>query len=272
MSLEPHFPSQQKVDDLVRDLGLTKSNAELLTSRLKEWNLLDTSCQCSSSRKRHERFSKYFSMVGSLCFCNNVDNVFEELGIVHDPKEWHLFIDSSSRNLKCVLLYNGNHYPSIPIGHSAQMKEDYNNVKFVLENINYTRYNWSLCGDFKMIGFLKGLQGGDAKYSCFLFYGTPELLLNTTPKKNGLREGAFVPGTQNVKHDPLVDLEKILLPPLHIKLGLVKQFIKAMNKDGDGFQHISALFPFLSEAKKKAGIVTGPQVPQCCNVKNLKTK
>ena len=44
MSLEPHFPSQQKVDDLVRDLGLTKSNAELLTSRLKEWNLLDTSC------------------------------------------------------------------------------------------------------------------------------------------------------------------------------------------------------------------------------------
>ena len=54
MSLEPHFPSQQEVDDLVRDLGLTKSIAELLTSRLKEWNLLDTSCRCSSSRKRHE--------------------------------------------------------------------------------------------------------------------------------------------------------------------------------------------------------------------------
>ena len=114
MSLEPHFPSQQEVDDLVTDLGLTKSNAELLTSRLKEWNLLDTLCRCSSSRKRHERFSKYFSMVGSLCFCNNVDKLFEELGIVHDPKEWRLFIDSSSRSLKCVLLHNGNHYPSIP--------------------------------------------------------------------------------------------------------------------------------------------------------------
>ena len=33
-----------------------------------------------------------------------------------------------------------------------------------------------------------------------------------------------------------------------------------MNKDGDGFQHISALFSFLSEAKKKAEIFTGPQV------------
>ena len=96
MSLEPHFPSQQEVDNLVRDLGLTKSNAELLTSRLKEWNLLDTSCRCSSLKKRHERFSKYFSMVGSLCFCNNVDNLFEELGIVHDPKEGRLFIGSSS--------------------------------------------------------------------------------------------------------------------------------------------------------------------------------
>ena len=95
ISLKPHFPSQQEVDDLVRDLGITKSNAELLTLRLKKWNLLDTSCRCSSSRKRHERFLKYFSMVGSLCFCNNVDNLFEELGIVHDPKEWCLFMDSS---------------------------------------------------------------------------------------------------------------------------------------------------------------------------------
>ena len=41
MGLEPHFPSQQEVGELVRDLGLTKLNAKLLTSRLKEWNLSD---------------------------------------------------------------------------------------------------------------------------------------------------------------------------------------------------------------------------------------
>ena len=89
---EPHFPSQQELDDLVRDMGLTKSNAELLTSRLKEWNLLDLSCRSSSSRKRHKRFSRYFSMAGSLCFCSDVDNLFEEFGIAHDPREWRLFI------------------------------------------------------------------------------------------------------------------------------------------------------------------------------------
>ena len=31
-----HFPNQQELNDLIRDLGMTKSNAELLTSRLKE--------------------------------------------------------------------------------------------------------------------------------------------------------------------------------------------------------------------------------------------
>mgnify|MGYP003461241802 FL=1 len=30
-----HFPNKQDLDDLVRDLDLTKSNAELLTSRLR---------------------------------------------------------------------------------------------------------------------------------------------------------------------------------------------------------------------------------------------
>ena len=77
MSLEPHFPSQQKMDDLVRDLELTKSNAELLTLRLKAWSLFDLSCRYLSSKKRHERFSTYFSTADSLCYCSNIDNLFE---------------------------------------------------------------------------------------------------------------------------------------------------------------------------------------------------
>jgi hypothetical protein len=47
----PHFPNQQEMDDLVRDLGLTKSNSELLTSRLRQWNLLDSSCKSSGYKK-----------------------------------------------------------------------------------------------------------------------------------------------------------------------------------------------------------------------------
>ena len=35
-SSEPHFSSKKELNDLIRDLGLTKSGAKLLTSRLNE--------------------------------------------------------------------------------------------------------------------------------------------------------------------------------------------------------------------------------------------
>jgi hypothetical protein len=44
----------------------------------------------------------------------------------------------------------------------------------------------------------------------------------------------LAPGERNVVHDPLVDAAKIFLPPLHIKLGLVKN-VKAMKQDGPVF-------------------------------------
>jgi hypothetical protein len=40
----------------------------------------------------------------------------------------------------------------------------------------------------------------------------------------------LVPGVKNVEKESLVDPKKILLPPLHIKLGLMKQFVKALPK------------------------------------------
>ena len=40
----------------------------------------------------------------------------------------------------------------------------------------------------------------------------------------------FVPGEHSLKENPLVDMNKVLLPPLHIKLGLMKNFMKALHK------------------------------------------
>jgi hypothetical protein len=42
---------------------------------------------------------------------------------------------------------------------------------------------------------------------------------------------------------------KTLLPPLHIKLGLMKNFVKAMKKKGIGFKCLRETFPKLSDAK-----------------------
>jgi len=41
--------------------------------------------------------------------------------------------------------------PSIPVGYAAHMNEIYENMKQLLQSINYEQYCWQLCGDFKVI-------------------------------------------------------------------------------------------------------------------------
>jgi len=59
--------------------------------------------------------------------------------------------------------------------------------------------------------------------------------------------------------NPLLLPEKIYLPPLHIKLGLMKNFVKGLDKTGRGFEYVRNKFPNVSDAKIKDGIFTGPQ-------------
>ena len=272
---QPHFPNKQELDNLVRDLGLTKSDAEILTSRLKEWNLLDHSCKSSSYRKRHITFSQYYTVDenSSLCYCTDIKGLFEEIGVAYVLTDWRLFIDSSSKSLKAVLLHNGNMYPSIPVGHSGHMKEDYANVKYLLEKIKYGEHVWDLCGDFKMFCFLLGLQGGYTKHSCFLcLWDSRAHSLHYIQREWPIREFLLV-GQHNVTHDALVPRSKILMPPLHIKLGLIKQFTKALDFDhSEAFHHMRIMFPKLSDAKLKGGIFTGPDIRKMLSSSELEAK
>ncbi|QQP48679.1 Uncharacterized protein FKW44_009061 [Caligus rogercresseyi] len=70
----------------------------------------------------------------------------------------------------------------------------------------------------------------------------------------------LVPGARNIIHEPFVDREKILIPPLHLKLGLMKQFTRALDKDGRCFNYLCRAFPRLTSEKVKAGIFDGPQI------------
>ena len=67
-------------------------------------------------------------------------------------------------------------------------------------------------------------------------------------------------GDKNVINELLVSRGRIILPPLHTKLGLMKQFVKALDKHGDCFNYIVKKFPGLSMEKMKAGIFDGPQI------------
>ena len=110
----------------------------------------------------------YKSKKDEVCFCSDINGLISEIGIEHFPSDWRLFIDSNHVSLKAVLLYNSSHYPSMPVAFSSQKKESYENVKVMLQLINYNLYSWSVCCDFKIIGFRQGLQSGYTKHLCFL--------------------------------------------------------------------------------------------------------
>ena len=85
---DPHFPNQNKLDDLTRDLGLTKAKAEILSSRLKESNLLAPSCKISKPRKQHVTFSNFYAMSSDsdhllLCYYTDIQGLFQEIGIAY---------------------------------------------------------------------------------------------------------------------------------------------------------------------------------------------
>lgn len=69
----------------------------------------------------------------------------------------------------------------------------------------------------------------------------------------------------------LVDAKKILLPPLHIKLGLMKQFVKALPKSGNCFKYLCQKFPHISEAKVTEGIFVGPDIRRLMRDENFQS-
>lgn len=259
-NVEPKLFNQIELNDLVRDLGLTKEKAELLGSRLKEKNLLTVGTNIYVYRKREQQFSQFFEQEGDLVYCSDILALIDEFGIEYKKEDWRLFIDSSKTSLKAVLLHNGNMYASIPVGHSVHMKESYENLEIVLNKIDYSAHGWMICGDLKVLCMLLGQQGGFTKFPCFLCEWDSRARDQHWCKKNWPKRKSLKPGEKNIVRKKLVDPKNVLLPPLHIKLGLMKQFVKALPKDGPCFKYLCKKFPHISEAKLKEGIFVGPDI------------
>jgi len=252
--------SQGKLNDLIRDLELTKEKSEILASRMKQHGFLNPNVKTAIYRSRHEKFSKFFTKQDSICFCNNIGALFNELNVDHKPMEWRLFIDGSKESLKVVLLHNGNEKPSLPIAHAVNTKESYETMEALLKLIKYNEFQWKICADLKVVGMVCGLQGGYTKNCCFLCLWDSRADSQHYVKKKWEARKRAVIGKNNIKYNPIVKKENIILPPLHIKLGLVKNFVKALNKESTAFTYLISLFPALSYAKIKEGVFAGPEI------------
>jgi hypothetical protein len=95
--------TQSELNDLIRELQLTKEKSELLGSRLREKNMLASGVKFSWYRNREKEFRKYCAQEDQLLFCTDIRNLLHQLGEKeYDSSTWCLFIDSSKRSLKAV--------------------------------------------------------------------------------------------------------------------------------------------------------------------------
>jgi len=180
----------------------------------------------------------------------------------HSPEQWRIFIDASKRSLKAVLLHNGNKLPSIPVTYAPSTKERYTTMNNILVEVDYKKCQWKFCGDFKVIAILLGLQAGNTKYSCFLCEWDSHARGTHYSRKPCAHKQTLTPGMKNVIHKPLIKPSKVLPPALHIKLGLMKNFVKALDMKGPAFTYLCGKFPRLTFEKVKAGVFIGPQTRQ----------
>ena len=75
----PHPFSQNERNDLVRDLNLSKSSAELLASRLKEKSLLSHGTLITFYRNRHQEFLNFFFEEKDLVYCTDIVYLLQKL-------------------------------------------------------------------------------------------------------------------------------------------------------------------------------------------------
>ena len=166
-----------------------------------------------------------------------------------------------SRSQEALLIYNRNVYAFLPVAHSVVLNEEYYNMHFLLQKLKYDTHRWDICGDLKISTILLGLQKGFTSYPCFLCEWNSRARDEHYVRSVWPPRKTLTPGVKNVEKKSLVPSYKVLLPPLHIKLGIVKQLVKAMSKvKSAAFMHIFEILPSLSEAKINESVFTGPQI------------
>ncbi|MEL7308306.1 MAG: hypothetical protein AAGK05_10875 [Pseudomonadota bacterium] len=199
-----------------------------------------------------------------FCYCNDINGLFLKFKTPHHADDWRLFIDGSKYSIKAALIHIGNLLPTVPVAYSTQMKETYTNIARILKALQYDEHQWRICADLKVVAIVSGMQTGWPKFQCFICEWDSRDKRNHFVRKDWKARDEHKIGDKNIINEPLVPKEKIIMPPLHIKLGLMTQFVKALTKnDSPAIDVFREKFPKISAAKISAGVFVGPQIREC---------
>lgn len=264
------------LNDLAREMRRTPiKDLEILASRLSEFGFFAPETRVTSFRGRYQRYSKYYAMDGGICFCTDLEGLFDELGVELHESEWRLFIDAGKDTLKAVLLHNQNKQPTIPLAYSRQPENRASLVR-IMELIGYGTFdkNWLIVSDLKVVAILRGIKSGNVSWPCFLcrWSGTrrADHWSHDPTDIEWRQEGDPLEElTYGVIAAPLAPKENFLFPVLHIKLGLCSQFIKALVKHHPNCAALKRLVELfegqMSFARIKGANFQGPNIRKMRN-------
>lgn len=233
---EPEFLKQEDVDFIVARGRMPKKEAEFTASYLKKKKLTDHVI-ATAYRQRQRQYEPFFTKFEHqhepYAYCNNIPGLFTAMKMDYIANDWRLFVDGSTASLKAILLHKTNLKPPIPVYFATG----------------------------KVISLLCGAKGGNASFPCF------KCDWNSHDKENDqyTYQGYTNPNPEiasGKNGGNRVPLDKVLMPPLHIKLGIVQKFLKLVFVTNDKAYRVlkDGMFKRRSENKVKGGTVNGPEI------------
>ena len=106
-------------------------------------------------------------MDGDQAYCNNVQELKEELQHERSSGQFSSFVDWSKVSLKAVLLCNRKKVPSMPVARAVHMQEMYENLQVWLQEMHYEEHQWKICADLNVAAIQTVLQGRYTKFCGF---------------------------------------------------------------------------------------------------------
>jgi len=197
------------------------STTHTFRSMLKGWNLLckDTKvcfyCEC------HEEFKDFYSQEMVSCFAMmfaplwkclsmNITKIRCACPLIRQKWAWRWFYSTTVIDSPLFLWLMQPTW--------RKVMKAWSSFWIRLSMMNLSRN--CVC-DLKVVALLLTMQLGYTKYCCFLCEWDSQDKKNHYVNKLCPKQTSLMPGEENVLSPPLVFPEKIYLPPLDIKLGLM---------------------------------------------------
>ena len=255
---------------------------------LKKKSLLEKEVKIKDFITGHNVYSSFYSEKafdgGSYVYCNDIELLLFSLD--YPPADqWRIWIDNAritqrhqrENSFKVALLHIGNKFKPVPLLYSNTLGETYEHLKEVLDVLEYEQFQWPICVDLKIASILVGRSGGNPLHPCHLCkwnrndnpYSADKIDCSNLARTRYIGTHEQVPHRFNfsIQNNSLIsDPTKILMPPLHIRLGIFQKLFEKLNARARNY-----LLEKFNKPDEQRLVFNGPEIATICRDNEFET-